>query len=394
MANSNDMPNFSDRYTRITQTLRRATRALFALGLGLVLTTTPALADNQGVIDKHLDTIPDLESKAEYGFRNGSFIVAPIPFSNPTIGSGLMLGAGYLFTIDPGSKPSSIGVGGLRSDNGSQGIMLSANLAFNNNRWLFKSMFAQADVVYDLYLPGNAILPISQNGIYARMSLAYGVTPQLSFGAALRYLDTTLVPNAPGLPPIPPPFDKFLSVEVASIGFISDWDRRDDTIYATRGGLLHVEAFHNAALTGLIDDYDKAYLSYAHYYKLGQSGVLVGNASVCGASQGTPFFDLCGLGTTDSFRGFSATQLIGLRLVSLQMEYRHQLTKRLGMVGFAGVGQVGSSFSDLKLGGTHSAAGVGARYRVSKKFPLDFSVDVSRNDLGDNLLYVYVGQRF
>jgi len=226
------------------------------------------------------------------------------------------------------------------------------------------------------------------------MSLAYGVTPQLSFGGALRYLNTKVTPDVPGLPPIPPPFNKFLNVEIASIGFISDWDRRDDTIYATRGGLLHVEAFHNVALAGLVEDYDKAYVTYTHYLKLGQSGVLVGHTAICGASFDTPFFDLCGLGVTDAFRGFSATQFIDRRSLSLQVEYRRQMTKRLGMVAFGGIGQVGPSFGDLDLGGTHSAAGLGMRYRVSKKFPLDFSIDVSRNNLGDNLLYIYVGQRF
>mgnify|MGYP001112393997 CR=1 FL=1 len=370
----------------------RIFRVVMTFGLGLCL-SGPANADNQGVMDKHLETIPDLSGEKQYGFREGSFIVAPIPFSNPTIGAGLVLGAGYLFTTSEGSKPSVIGVGALRSDNGSNVVGFSVNLAFDNNRWLFESFFAEADVRYDLYTP-NAVLPIRQDGVLARVSLAYGVTPQLSFGGALRYLDTTITPDAAGLPPVPPPFDQFLNAEIASIGLISDWDRRDDTLYATSGGYLHVEAFHNVALSGLVQDYDKAYLTYTHYLKLGQSGVLVAHGAICGASSTTPFFDLCGLGTTDAFRGFSATQFIDQRSLSLQLEYRHQFTKRLGMVGFGGAGQVGPRFSDLGAGGTHSAAGIGARYRVSKKFPVDFSVDMTHNNLGDSLLYIYVGQRF
>jgi len=336
---------------------------------------------------------PDTSGEKKYGFREGSFIVAPIPFSNPTIGAGLVLGAGYLFTTAEGSKPSMIGVGALRSDNGSKGVGVSVNLAFNNNRWLFTSFFAEADVRYDLYTPAGK-LPIRQDGVLARMGLAYGLTSQLSFGLGLRYLNTTITPDIAGLPPIPPPFNQFLNVEIASIGLISDWDRRDDTIYPTSGSNIHFEAFHNVAVSGLVQDYDKAYLTYSHYRKLGRSGVLVAHAAVCGASSETPFFDLCGLGTVDAFRGFSSTQFIGQRSVSLQLEYRYQFTRRLGMVGFGGVGQVGTRFSDLDLGGPHFAAGLGARYRVSKKFPVDFAIDMSRNNLGDNQLYIYVGQRF
>ncbi len=383
------------KFLSLEELCRRSARAIVAaasLGMG-VASSTSVMAENQGVIDDQFDSIPDVSDETNIGFRNGSFIVAPIPFSNPTIGAGLMLGAGYLFNTDETSKPSMIGIGALRSDNGSQGIGLALNLAFDNNRWLFESMYAEAAVNYDLYTP-TGILPINQDGVFARMSLAYGVTPQLSFGGALRYLNTTISPDTPNLPPIPPPFDQFMNVEIVSIGVISDWDRRDDTIYATRGGLLHFEAFHNAPLGGLLQDYTKAYASYTHYFKLGQSGVLVAHGTICGASSGTPFFDLCGIGVTDAFRGFSSTQFIGKRMASLQVEYRHQFTKRLGMVAFAGSGVVGVDADDLDLGDSHSAAGLGVRYRVSKKFPVDFSVDMSHNDLGDDLLYVYVAQRF
>lgn len=372
--------------------VRLVAHAAFALGLGLAV-SCPAMAESQGVFDTQLDAIPDVGGKDQYGFRNGSVVVAPIPFSDPTIGSGLMLGAGYLFTLDEGSNPSSIGIGALRSDNGSQAVGFSVNLAFDNNRWLFKSLFAKADVHYDLYTPAG-VMPINQDGILARMSLAYGVTSDLSFGAALRYINTTITPEIPNLPPIPPPFNKFLNVEIASIGFIADWDRRDDTIYPKSGGYLHFAAFHNVAVSGLVQDYDKAYVTYRHYMQLGQSSVLAAQGATCAASSETPFFDLCGLGLLDGFRGFSSTQFLSQRSASLQIEYRHQFTKRLGMVVFGGAGQVGSTYGDLGRAGTHSAVGLGARYRVSKKFPLDFSVDASHNNLGDDLLYIYVGQRF
>jgi surface antigen Omp85-like protein len=370
----------------------RAVLVALTIAAGL-FAPAAARAQDQASLEKQLETLPDVGRDSDFGFRNGSVVVAPIPFSNPTIGSGLMLGAGYLFQTDAGSKPSMIGIGGLRSDNGSRGAGLMVNLAFDNNRWLFKSMFADADVRYELFTPVGDI-PIRQDGTLARMSLSYGVTPELSFGAALRYLDTEISPNAPGFPPIPPPFNNFLNVEIASFGLVSEWDRRDDTIYATRGGYLQVEAFRNVALTGLVSDYDKFFANYTQYMKIGSSGVLVARVSTCASSTSTPFFDQCSLGATDAFRGFSATQFLDLRAASVQLEYRQQLTKRIGMVGFGGVGMVGPNYSDLEIGGTHSAFGIGARYRVSKKFPLDFAVDIARNSLNENQLYIYVGQRF
>jgi len=109
------MHPLADTYSKASCAARFVARAAFALCLGLAV-STPVAAENQGVIDTQFEAIPDVGSETKYGFRNGSIVVAPIPFSNPTIGAGLMLGAGYLFTTSEGSKPSVVGIGGFRSE--------------------------------------------------------------------------------------------------------------------------------------------------------------------------------------------------------------------------------------------------------------------------------------
>lgn len=351
-------------------------------------------ADSNSIYDRNSAALDGrLTTEDGPGFRNGSFVVAPIPFSNPTIGSGLILGAGYLFKTDEGSKPSVLGAGALRSDNGSQAYALSVNLAFRENKWLFKSFIAQADIRYELFTPVGT-LPIRQDGVLGQLSLSYGVTRDLSFGGKARYLDTTITPDVPGLPPIPPPFSKFLDVEIASLGLVTDWDKRDDAIYPTSGLNLHIEALQNVALSGLVENYQKAFVNFTKYFPLGDRTVLAGRVSTCAASSETPFFDQCSLGATDNFRGFSAAQFLDLRSASIQLEVRQQVSSRIRVVAFGGVGMVGPHYQDLDIGGTHAAGGVGGRYRISKKFPLDFSVDIARNDQQENTLYIYVGQRF
>ncbi|MEY8841006.1 hypothetical protein AB9K41_18420, partial [Cribrihabitans sp. XS_ASV171] len=104
-----------------------------------------------GVLDASVAPVAKTHEEASVGFRNGSFVVAPIPFSNPTIGSGLAVGLGYLFQFDETSKPSMIGIGGLRSDNGSRAAGVAGNFYFRENRWILKLLAAEADVKYDLY---------------------------------------------------------------------------------------------------------------------------------------------------------------------------------------------------------------------------------------------------
>ncbi|MGI9370104.1 MAG: BamA/TamA family outer membrane protein [Ruegeria sp.] len=346
-----------------------------------------------GVVDTHAGVLEESTKEDSIGFRQGSVVVAPIPFSNPTVGSGLILGAGYLFTLDDGSDPSVLGIAGLKSDNGSIAGGVSLNFNFLENRWHIKTLFAKADVRYDLFTD-NGIFPIQQDGILGRFSLSYGVTPDLSLGAAFRYLDTTINPDTPNLPPLPPPYNRFLDTTYGNAGVIAQWDTRDDTIYPTTGHNLEFEATKGYSLEGVLKDYSKAFANYTHYVSPVEDTTIAARFSICGSSSDTPFFDQCGLGTVDAFRGFSATQFLDLNSVSLQIEVRQRLTKRIGVVAFAGTGLVGDGFGNLRDDGPHSAAGLGVRYRVSKKFPLDFSVDLARNDEQENNLYIYVGQRF
>ncbi len=342
---------------------------------------------------KQFDATLEVTEDTDYGFRNGSFIVAPIPFSNPTIGAGVVLGAGYLFSLDSQSKPSVIAVAALASDNDSKAYGFTLNLYFDNNRWQFESMFGQADLHYDLYT-GIGIVPITQDGVLGRVSLSYGMTSEISFGTTMRYLDTKIDVDVPGLPPLPPPYNRFLAAELLNLGVISEWDSRDDTLYPTSGTHWQFEATRGIFLDDSRPDYNKAFLNYTHYRKTGSSGVFVARASTCASSPEAPFYDQCALGGSDSFRGFSITQFLDLRSVSLQAEYRHQLSPRFGGVAFAGVGMVGPHYRELDVGGIHAAVGLGLRYRLSQKYPLDMSLDATHNSLDENQLYIYVGQRF
>lgn len=351
-----------------------------------------AVTAGSATIEPGVEPFDAVQDEEAVGFRNGSLVAVPIPTSDPTLGSGLTVVAGYLFTLDAGSKPSGIGVAALGTSNGSEAYGLAANFAFNNNRWQIETLYADANINYDLFTPVGE-LPVRQDGRIIRAEFSYGFRPDFSVGFATRYLDTSVAPDGTGFQ-IPPPFDQFLSMKIVSPALVAQWDRRNDTIYPTSGFNLKAQASYSYTLEGITGDYSKAFVNYTHYFNPVPNGVIAMRASTCAASDDTPFFDQCSLGATDAFRGFPVTQFLDFRTASLQAEYRHRFTKRLGAVAFVGAGQTGARFSELSSGGTHSAYGLGARYRVSKKFPVDLSVDWARNDESEDQLYIYVGQRF
>ena len=122
--------------------------------------------------------------------------------------------------------------------------------------------------------------------------------------------------------------------------------------------------------------------------------MIAARAVACHANQAAPFFDSCSLGTTDNFRGYVSTEFLDDALFSIQAEYRSGKAGRLGFVAFAGAGAVDSDIAKAFGGKYRAAAGLGLRIRLSKSFPLDYAVDLSVNERGEDLLYISVGQRF
>ncbi|MGR3661012.1 MAG: BamA/TamA family outer membrane protein [Paracoccaceae bacterium] len=330
-----------------------------------------------------------IEPEASLGFRKGSFIVAPIPIVDPTIGSGFVVVGGYLFHMDEGSSTSFVGLGALKTDGGSFGYGVSGKLYLSSNRLQFGLTAGRVKLDYDLYVLGIPV-PLKQSGTMVNFTGAYGLTSQFSIGTDIRYLDSKLEFAGP----LVGGFGSFLDLEILNVGFTADWDRRDDTIFPTSGTHLYFLAAHGFVLDGVINDYDKAILKFDAYKTVFERNVIAFRAATCAATENAPFFDSCALGGPDGFRGYPVTQHISNRLVSFQTAWRGEFSKRFGYSVFGGVGAVGATYEDVFANDYLAAVGIGARYRLSKDFPLTFSVDGTVNREGDKLLYVYIGQRF
>ncbi|WP_270729943.1 BamA/TamA family outer membrane protein [Shimia sp. Alg240-R146] len=350
---------------------------------------SPAL----GLADTGTEVLTNQISKAnadDIGFSNGSVVVAPIPFRNELVGAGLALGLGYLLKTDEASDTSMIGVGALRSENGSEAFAATASFAFHENTWKLNLTAGQADMFYDLYI-GNLKFPVNQDGTLINAELLHQAWQDTHIGGRLRYLDTNLAydTSSPGLPALP-----LVNAELVSLSALLQWDTRDDTFSARSGHYLDVEVMHGELLNQSNSGYQKLTTRFNAYRALGPKNSVALRATACMASSSAPFFDKCSLGGTDGFRGYNPTRFLNSRLLSFQGELRHNFTDRLSGVAFAGIGFSGPSFDRLDNGGGQIAGGLGGRFQLSKKFKAMFSVDVARNEVGENTLYVYVGQRF
>ena len=373
----------------------RLTRAFAALGFGLAIVSAaqPVAAEDEA--SALLTEAITSTQEAPVGFGTGSLIVAPIPLKSPALGNGLIAAGGYLFKFDAGSDTSFIGAAAMRTSNGSEGAAVAANLNFAGGRWSVTAMAGQARVNYQIYgISGLRFgpVPLTQEGKFLRLGLDRGVNDRFSVGIDAQVLDTTLRVAPGGAFPLPilPGFG--IGVTQAVIGPKFTFDTRDDTIYPTKGVHASLLVQRGFGLGRFDNRFDRGVLETSAYVPLGADGVLALGATACRASSDAPFFNLCSVGLTDALRGFPAGQYLDNALVSAQAELRYRLGARWGVAAFAGASRTGARFSDL--GPTVSAGGVGVRFRLSKSFPLDFSVDQTVNDAGESYTYIYIGQSF
>jgi hemolysin activation/secretion protein len=167
----------------------------------------------------------------------------------------------------------------------------------------------------------------------------------------------------------------------------------EDKIYPTSGlsaRLTWQYGIASAPAVGFESTYGRAVFDTKGYLAISDAGTLALRGTLCSASSGSPFYNLCVIGATDGMRGFAFGEALGGGLASVQGEYRHRLGTRLGVTAFAGGGQVASRLDVLADGTSHFAGGLGVRYRVSKRFPVDFSLDWAINDAGYSATYIYI----
>lgn len=346
-----------------------------------------------------VDTISEA-AVVDIGVAAGSAIALPIPLSDPTLGVGLTLVGGYLFQLDAGSETSFVGIGLLGTDGGSEAAAVTANLSFGDGRWSVAATYAQAALEYSL--PGLpdlnfGALNIRQSGDVGKLRVLYNVTDTFSVGLDTLWLRTDLTSDTlkGALPPVLPDFE--LEVEDLLVGPSLEWNTVDNKLYPTSGTAARLTWQSGSATAlsgGFKSTYNRAVVDTKTYLPLGDQGIVALRGTVCSASAGTPFYNLCGIGVTDGLRGFAFGEALGRSLSSVQGEYRHRLGERFGVTVFAGAGLVASNFGDLADGSARHAGGIGLRYRVSKRFPVDFSVDQAINDAGDSSTYIYIGQAF
>jgi Omp85 superfamily domain len=342
------------------------------------------------------------ESENQVGEKRGEMVIAPIPLSNPAIGSGLVLGLGYIFPLakdDERSPPSMIGGAGMYASSGSWALGAATKLYFKEDRYRLTAVYGRGEIDYSFYGIGDAAgrlgisIPIHQGGRALLIEPLFHLKWNLFLGPRYQWRSLGVQFSAENLPPDFEFTPKELNAKTAALGFHLQQDRRNSQFYPDRGRLIDVigDVFHQGIGSDLnYQSYNFALNTYSH---IGAKQVLAFRAYGCAVTGDVPFYDLCFVGAHNDIRGYQSGRYQDRRLLATQLEYRLELPKRVGLVGFFGVAEVAPTIGKFNAENMLPAGGVGLRYMVARKNHLNLRFDYGVGKDGGGF-YMGLGEAF
>ena len=334
--------------------------------------------------------------------KRGTWIIAPIPISSPAIGSGLVLALGYVFKLDENddvSSPSTLGVMGAFTNNGTRAGGLGGRLYFSENKYQTTFLIAKGRVNSDFYgigrIPGRDAIkvPLSGSGtvffgeFLRNVGKAIFIGPRFQHRKLSARLDGPQTPGGFEIPTID------LQSTTVALGFHVQRDKTNGSFYPTKGSLFNATADFFDESLGSKRQYQNYKVSYNSYHGIGTTQVLAYRGMICSANQNVPFYDLCLFGVNNDLRGYTGGQFQNRRMFATQAEYRRELPKRLGFVAFAGIGGVANRWDAFRSDEFLPAAGAGLRFKLDKKNHINYRIDWAIGRAG-RTLSIGIGEAF
>jgi hypothetical protein len=333
--------------------------------------------------------------------KKGEWLIAPLPNYSPTFGWGVIGRLGYIFPFDPKDKispPSTVGAFGYYSQNNSWVAGLGTRLFLDEDRYRISGALMHGDLNYDFSGIGTEAgtsghsVPLGQEMTGGMFETLFKIAPNIYVGpkyvGANMHVSVDAEPNSSVTIPV-----SEINTTMSGLGLHAQWDTRDSVFYPRKGQLADFDvSFHDPALG---DDfaYQVFTISYNQYFSLASNQVLAVRAMGQFENGDVPFYALCKFGRGSDLRGYKIGQFQDKQMFAIQAEYRLEITKRIGAVAFAGVGEVMPSVSAMAFENLLPSGGVGLRYVLAPQNHVAIRLDVAWGREGSQF-YLTVGEAF
>lgn len=179
----------------------------------------------------------------------------------------------------------------------------------------------------------------------------------------------------------------------SAIGIVGVLDSRDNVINAYKGTLLEVSTYFYRRSLGSTFDFFYLNATFQKYWQLKPKQVFAIQAKTRLGNGDVPFLDMSAVGNDDLLRGYPKNRFRDVNFLGAQAEYRFPLFWRLGMVVFAGAGDVFNKASDLTITDLKWSIGSGLRLIVNPQERLNVRLDYGYGKEG-GYYYLVVAESF
>jgi outer membrane protein assembly factor BamA len=179
---------------------------------------------------------------------------------------------------------------------------------------------------------------------------------------------------------------------LSGLGVSLNYDSRNHVVDCQHGNYLEFSwTFYDNSI-GSDYRFMEYNLDLRHFFQISQSNILAFQGTITRISGYAPIQAYPVLGD-DRLRGFSA-RYKDKNLLTLQAEYRMKVMKKLGVVFFAGMGDVSKNFSAFNPINFKFGAGFGLRYTILPANNLNIRFDFGIGTHGNSSMTFLPGEAF
>ncbi|MFK7811346.1 MAG: BamA/TamA family outer membrane protein [Maribacter sp.] len=173
---------------------------------------------------------------------------------------------------------------------------------------------------------------------------------------------------------------------ISNLGLTALYDTRDNIFFPTKGFFIQANVFSSLKALGSSFSYNKWILDSRFYQQIKGRHVLATNVFLANSSENTPFLDLNYLGSKRS-RGFDNRRFQDNSELSLALEYRFPIYRRIEGVVFGSTGTVAPDLGSVFSSAFKNGAGAGLRYVINRKEGTRIRIDYGQTNEGGNFYF-------
>ena len=321
----------------------------------------------------------------------GNFKFLPLPYLNYDRSIGLSVGALPMAMFNPVKKdtisPSSIaGLLGMYTTNDSWFAMGFSAFFLDEDNWRLVAAGGLGSINFQFYLenPINSWIPYNTQADFFYVQAKRRIVDKLYGGVS--YIYTAFETSTDQ-------FTDSLGTRLHGIGLSMSMDKRWN-IYYPRGGyystieyFAYPEAFGNEFISNKIE------IDHNQYFSLKEQRDVLAVRFFAGLGIGDLSFNQQFIVGQTDIRGYTQGAFRGNYIIAAQSEYRWNLAKKFGLVGFFGLATVFESINPGDEGKILPGIGTGFRYTVSEDTHMNIGLDIAAG-IDDWGIYFRLGEAF